>query len=275
MTLVKSFSVGNGDMFYIRHGSDNFSIIDCSLPDDRIVEILDEIEVAKKGKGITRFISTHPDQDHLHGLVDLDDRFEILNFYVVKNAATKDDETDDFKRYKELRDHWKKAYYIERGCSRLWMNKTNEERSSAGINIRWPIPENEEFQKIMEQANEGGSPNNISPVIRYSLNDGVVITWMGDLETEFMESISTAFSPDPSHILFAPHHGRKSGRVPKDWLDSISRLLLSSARRLQLTCPTTKTMTRLRRILQVISSSNAFLVRHTFLYLIRITVLTS
>ena len=222
MTLVKSFSVGNGDMFYIRHGSDNFSIIDCSLPDDRIVEILDDIEVAREGKGITRFISTHPDQDHLHGLADLDDRFEILNFYVVKNAATKDDETDDFKRYRELRDHWKKAYYIERGCSRFWMNKTNEKRASAGINIRWPIPENEEFQKALEQANEGGSPNNISPVIRYSLNDGVVITWMGDLETEFMESISTAFTPDPSHILFAPHHGRNSGRVPKDWLDSIS-----------------------------------------------------
>ena len=31
MTLVKSFSVGNGDMFYIRHGSDNFSVIDCSF----------------------------------------------------------------------------------------------------------------------------------------------------------------------------------------------------------------------------------------------------
>ena len=94
MSLVKSFSVGDGDMFYIQHVSDNFSIIDCSLLDDREVEILDEIGVAKKGKGITRFISTHPDQDHLQGLVKLDDRFEILNFYVVKNAATKTDALD-------------------------------------------------------------------------------------------------------------------------------------------------------------------------------------
>ena len=29
MSIVKSFSVGNGDMFYINHGSDNFTIIDC------------------------------------------------------------------------------------------------------------------------------------------------------------------------------------------------------------------------------------------------------
>ena len=41
-------------MFYIQHGNDNFSIIDCSLPDDREDEILDEIAAAQEGKGITR-----------------------------------------------------------------------------------------------------------------------------------------------------------------------------------------------------------------------------
>ena len=34
----------------------------------------------------------------------LDDRMHILNFYCVKNEATKDDETEDFIRYSELRD---------------------------------------------------------------------------------------------------------------------------------------------------------------------------
>jgi hypothetical protein len=34
MSIVKSLSVGNGDMFYIQHGSDNFTIIDCCLSDD-------------------------------------------------------------------------------------------------------------------------------------------------------------------------------------------------------------------------------------------------
>lgn len=27
MSIIKSFSVGNGDMFYIEHGSDNFTIM--------------------------------------------------------------------------------------------------------------------------------------------------------------------------------------------------------------------------------------------------------
>ena len=31
MTIIKSFSVSNGDMFYIEHSSSNFTIIDCHL----------------------------------------------------------------------------------------------------------------------------------------------------------------------------------------------------------------------------------------------------
>ena len=41
MSIVKSFSVGNGDMFYIKHNSDNFSVIDCSINDDNLKEIID------------------------------------------------------------------------------------------------------------------------------------------------------------------------------------------------------------------------------------------
>ena len=226
MALVKSFAVGNGDMFYIQHGSDNFSIIDCSLPSGRQDEILDEIAFAMQGKGITRFISTHPDQDHLHGLVHLDDRFDFRNFYVVKNAVTKTDETDDFRRYKTLRDDLNKAFYIERDCSRYWMTKANDKRGSSGITIHWPVLSNSEFRKALKRASEGGSPNNISPVIRYSLKNGADITWMGDLETDFMDSMSADFTPNPSHILFAPHHGRKSGRVPKEWLDNIAPTII-------------------------------------------------
>ena len=42
MSIVKSFSVGNGDMFYIKHNSSSFTIIDCCLSDNR-EDILQEI----------------------------------------------------------------------------------------------------------------------------------------------------------------------------------------------------------------------------------------
>ena len=43
MSIIKSYSVGNGDMFYIKHGTDNFSIIDCCLYNDKKDIIIKEI----------------------------------------------------------------------------------------------------------------------------------------------------------------------------------------------------------------------------------------
>jgi len=98
MSIVKSFSVGDGDMFYINHDSDNFTIVDCCLSDENKEDIVDELKKESRYKGIIRLISTHPDDDHIRVLKYLDDRMEILNFYCVKNNATKTDETDDFIR---------------------------------------------------------------------------------------------------------------------------------------------------------------------------------
>ena len=80
MSIIKSFSVGNGDMFYIKHNSDNFSIIDCCLTDDNKEDIVNEIIDKKNGKQIVRFMSTHPDQDHIQGIQYLDDKITIVNF---------------------------------------------------------------------------------------------------------------------------------------------------------------------------------------------------
>lgn len=43
MTIVKSLSVGDGDMFYIRHNSSNFTIIDCCMEDDDQSDIVAEL----------------------------------------------------------------------------------------------------------------------------------------------------------------------------------------------------------------------------------------
>ena len=220
MSIVHSYAVGNGDMFSIQHNSDNCTIIDCSISEDNEDWLLKEIDKQRDGKGVTRFISTHPDQDHLTGLVTLDNHIKILNFYVVKNDAAKEDETDDFKRYKKLRDG-DKAFYIFRDCNRRWMNQNNEERGSSGINIRWPITSNKYFKEALENAANGESPNNISPVITYSLNNGIDMAWFGDLETDFMEKIKNEISWPDVDILFAPHHGRDSGKIPKSILEEM------------------------------------------------------
>lgn len=222
MSIVKSLSVGNGDMFYIKHGSDNFSIIDCCLFDENKEDIVEELKNESRNKGIIRFISTHPDEDHIQKLDYLDDEMGILNFYCVKNEATKDEETPGFIRYCELRDSDKKSFYLSKGCSRKWMNISDEERGSAGINILWPKTENQDFEDELDKVKNGECSNNISPIIRYSVENGVIMLWMGDLENEFMEKIKNEISLNKVNILFAPHHGRKSGKVIQKWLDELN-----------------------------------------------------
>ena len=50
MSLIKSISVGNGDMFYIKHESDNFTIIDCCMDETNKDDIVSEIVTESKNK---------------------------------------------------------------------------------------------------------------------------------------------------------------------------------------------------------------------------------
>lgn len=222
MSIVKSFSIGDGDMYYIKHSSDSFTMIDCCMSEDAKDDIIKELKSESKDKGITRFISTHPDDDHIWGLVALDDEMKILNFYCVQNEATKKDATTDFVKYCKLKDDAKKAFHLYRGCSRKWLNTESEERGSAGITILWPVTDNEHYKAALNETKEGKSPNNISCIVKYSLNGGATLLWMGDLESDFMENIKDDLKMDVADILFAPHHGRDSGKVPTNWLEDMN-----------------------------------------------------
>lgn len=225
LSIIKSFSVGNGDTFMIKHNSDNFTIIDCCLSEENRESIVDELIKHSRDKGIHRFISTHPDEDHILGLTYLEERMGVSNFYCVENGATKKDGTTDFSTYCRLRDS-DKAYNIYQGCTRRWMNQSDQERKTSGLHILWPDTESTEYQDALEIAKEDGSPNNISAVIKYKLEDGATVLWMGDLETAFMESIKDQVDWPQVDILFAPHHGRDSGKVPKEILDKLNPKLI-------------------------------------------------
>lgn len=220
MSIVKSFSVGNGDMFTISHNSDNFSIIDCCLSEENAADIVSEITSQSADKGVVRFISTHPDEDHLRGLRQLDEHLSLTNFYCTRNSTTKEDESEDFKHYRKRRDDGH-AFFLERGCSRRWMNVTNSDRGSAGLQVLWPIIDNEHYVAALEEAALGLSPNNISIALRYSIEDGATFLWLGDLETDFMEEIGDAIAWPETDIVFAAHHGRQSGRIPHAILDQL------------------------------------------------------
>lgn len=221
MAIVKSLAVGNGDMYYVQHNSDNFTIIDCNLNADSKDEHIADLMEASRGKGITRFISTHPDQDHFGGVELLDAAMPILNFYVVQNEAVKDDETTSFKHYCKLRDDSAKAFYIYKGCSRKWMNLDDEVRKTSGISILWPDTGNPDFQEALQACNAGECFNNTSAVVRYEITSGASFMWLGDLESEFMEKITDHIKLEKTTVVFASHHGRDSGKIPDSWLEKL------------------------------------------------------
>jgi hypothetical protein len=144
----------------------------------------------------------------------------INNFYVVKNKAIKDQDTQSFTRYCQLRDG-EKAFYISKGCTRKWMNLSDEERQTSGLSVLWPDTSNPYFKAAVAECETGKSYNNVSAVIRYSIENGPSFIWLGDLENEFMENISGSIDLQKTTVVFASHHGRQSGKIPDAWLKKL------------------------------------------------------
>lgn len=228
--IIKSFAVSDengeaGDMFYIKHASSNFTIIDCCMVEENQEAISDEIAEAKAGKDITRFISTHPDEDHICGLRYLDNKINILNFYCVKNKAKKSNPSDSFAYYCKLRDDEDKHYYVYKDCKRKWMNDNDKNDGknygSSGINFLWPDTSNRNFKEALRLAAEGKAYNNLSPIFTYKLSGNIKVMWMGDMEHVFLEKIKDQIAWPEVDVLFAPHHGRDSGKVSNDVLKKL------------------------------------------------------
>lgn len=234
MSIVKSYSFPEGDirgdMFYIKHNSRNFTVIDCYLKDGdgknaRRDEIIKEIKYESVDR-TCRFISTHPDNDHIAGIEHLDDKWPITNFYAVYNNRPTDDNDASLTRYRHLLAH--KNFAIKRGIRRAWLNEETYENGSSGIEFLWPDVNSEKFRHALKLVSEGKEINNICPIFTYKVKGGATYMWMGDLETEMQQAYYDEFKNNIPQvdILFQPHHGRKSGTVPNDLLEALKPKLI-------------------------------------------------
>ena len=211
MIAIKSFSVGNGDMFYIAQDR-SVTTIDCCLNDSRKQrQIISEIKAQSASVPDTHFISTHPDEDHIHGLPDFDKLVGIRNFYCTENKAQKVEKTDSFRKYCELRDS-RNAHYVYKGYS----------IPNTGISFLWPNIRNWKYQEELRKATKGEDPNNLSPIFTFTVPHVISAMWMGDIEHDFLEEVKNDVAWRHVDILFAPHHGRRSGMVPADILRKIA-----------------------------------------------------
>lgn len=166
-------------------------------------------------KDIFRFIVTHPDMDHLDGIKDFFEEFNVSNIWDTNNKKEISDKAnsggynmEDWKFYKGIRDG-----EIE-PCKRLtyYSGNSNHYYNEDYIEILSPTP------SILNSCNEKGDWNDSSYVLLYtppkSNGEHWKILFAGDSEDLTWEHIVNKHPEKVKNIdiLFAPHHGRDSGR---------------------------------------------------------------
>lgn len=247
MSVVHFLNVLEGDCNIIQHDSGRISVIDVSNADNNIDT---EAEIAKKssrarramhlmtvpvGKKnyhqkeypdnpidylknslgvnqVFRFIITHPDMDHLDGLKDFFDTFEVLNVWDTDNKKEMVDfksggyNKEDWDFYKSIRDGNatnRRTYFASN------VNKYYDEDS---IRILAPT------RSLLKEANECGDYNDCSYVLLFTPPKKGGKQWKilfaGDSHDKTWDYILEKYNSEVSDIdvLVAPHHGRDSNR---------------------------------------------------------------
>lgn len=242
MGVVHFLNVNEGDCILIQHPSGHNSVIDIS--NGAIVENVFEsmsgnhnqknypvnpIEYFKDLKidTVFRFILTHPDMDHMDGIKNLFDNFNVLNFWDTENSKVMGENAswgrykkDDWDFYQEIRKAKSdpKTLHLYAGSQGKYYNENeNGESGADGLYLLAPT------KQLTEEANRTEDYNDCSYVILYRTGDGKRIIFAGDSAEKTWDYILENHEDDVKNIdiLIAPHHGRKTGGN-RDYLDVLN-----------------------------------------------------
>lgn len=255
MSQLHFLNVGQGDCTWIKHADGKNTVIDIcnghaaakqSLLEDLLRDLMEENERRKGTCGnfqqkkypanpieylksfgetsIHRFILTHPDMDHMDGLVPLFEEFAPANFWDTENCKELDSFNEvrysrqDWEFYKELRSgrlNAAKRLTLYSGARGKYYN-CNEDGTGGGNGLHVLAP----TRKIVSAANAKGDFNDCSYVLLYRTFNGKRVVIGGDSHDVSWEHILSAHRKDVEDVdlLIAPHHGRKSDRS-YDFLD--------------------------------------------------------
>lgn len=234
MGVIHFLNVNEGDCILVKHPSGHNTVIDISngsalemvfesaslsgnhnqknYPVNPI-EYLSDLGI----KTIFRFVLTHPDMDHMDGIKELFETFEVLNFWDTENTKVMDENTswgkykeEDWKFYQEIRksDTSPKVMHLYSGSYGQYYNQDENGNSGAdGLYLLAPTPE------LVEEANRTEEYNDCSYVILYRTGDGKKVVFAGDSAEKTWDYILENHKEDVTDVdvLVAPHHGRKTG----------------------------------------------------------------
>lgn len=248
MGVIHFLNVLEGDCSWIQHLSGHNTIIDvCNARKEEKEKIFESFSTKNMGNhhqkehpinpieyfhkfnlsGIFRFILTHPDMDHLDGIKDLFEEFEVINFWDTENNKEMDENSDWGKYRKEDWDYYQTirkkdkdpiVLHLYSGAKNKYFNQDSEGKSGGdGLYILAPTKE------LLQSANDSGKYNDASYVILYRMGNGKKVIFAGDSEDKTWDYILEEYEEDVKDIdiLIAPHHGRKTGGND-DYLDILN-----------------------------------------------------
>lgn len=164
-------------------------------------------------KAIFRYIQTHPDLDHMRGLVALRvEGITIINFWDTNHSKSQDDFLfDDEEEWNEYLEHRKgnrtqTVLYLEReNIGQYYNQHPSPLLEGDGLHILTPT------QELTDEANRTEKWNNHSYVLWFVYKE-ISVVFGGDAEKEVWDSIVTKYGTGLScYVLKASHHGRESG----------------------------------------------------------------
>lgn len=243
MARIHFLNVGDGDCTIIEHNSDRVTMIDisCGNLDSNETAVRKMVKaVVESSKGgnfnmkdyptkpqdylasigkreVWRFLSSHPDMDHLDGFAALLDTMPVSNFWHIGANKPKPDfrstnryREEDWGRYARAcagNEPGVLSRIIRDGDRFRYANQGEHGAAGDGLTILAPV------QALVDEANRTGDFNDASLVILYQ-TAGFKILFCGDSHDATWDHILKYHLLDvmDCDLMIAPHHGRDSGR---------------------------------------------------------------
>jgi len=184
---VNFFDVGQGDAIFIETPKRNQILIDGG-PSSVILEKLGK-EMPFWDRDIDLIILTHPDTDHLRGLIEIFKKYKIEK--ILSTGILKD--TPEYKEWEAAVQNQKAKIFIARAGQRIKAGKVYSD-------ILWPM-ENLEGKIVKND-------DNTSIVIKLIFNKESFL-FTGDIDKSIEGELIEKYDID-SDILKVAHHGSKT-----------------------------------------------------------------
>lgn len=208
-------NVGQGDAIYIRFPDGRDMLVDGG-PNNSVLQCLGKY-MPFWDKKIDMVILTHPERDHMQGLVSVLSRFQVS--YLVRS-----DITNDSEGFRELLSIIKNNHISEK----LVTAGEKIDIGDSTLSILWP---NTRELALVNPEYGNPNPNILGAQNGTGLNDASVVLWLrygnfdallpgdNDTQTSF-EYRGTPLADDQLEVLKVPHHGSKTGlnQAVIDWL---------------------------------------------------------